>query len=216
MPLCSPSRFRPLALGLLLSVSPLLRAEALLKPSLEGWELVSTPPGVLSEVCRPGPEAVVAVAGKPSGYFATAASYSNYRLRAEWRWSGKPGNSGILVHISSGPKDRVWPLCYQIQFKHKSVGDLLPMAGACFATPLTTPPEAKTPLRAHEAADSELPPGEWNRCELVCRGDTIEVSVNGVRQNRVTGCSLQAGRIGFQLEGEAYEVRAVSIEPLAP
>jgi len=216
MPLCSPSRVQRLPLSLLLLVCPLLRAETLLKPSLEGWELFSTPPGILSEVCRPGEDSVFVVAGKPSGYFASTASYSNYRLHAEWRWTGKPGNSGILVHISSGPKDRVWPLCYQVQFKHKAVGDLLPMAGAGFTTPLTTPPDAKTPLRAHEGADSERLSGEWNRCEVVCRGDSIEVSVNGVTQNRVTGCSLQSGRIGFQLEGEAYELRKVSIEPLAP
>jgi len=191
-------------------------AEALLPPSLAGWELVTSPAGVLSEACRPGTDAVFTVAGKPSGYFSTLASHANYRLRAEWRWTGKAGNGGILVHISSGPKDRVWPLCYQIQLKNKSVGDLLPMAGAGFATALTTPPDAKTPLRAHQAAASELPAGEWNGCEVVCRGDSIEVSVNGVLQNRVAGCSLQAGRIGFQLEGEAFELRGVTIEPLEP
>ena len=40
---------------------------------------------------------------------------------------GKPGNGGVLVHLSSGPKDRAWPLCIQIQTKHKSTGDVLSM-----------------------------------------------------------------------------------------
>jgi hypothetical protein len=189
-------------------------ASELLRPFLEGWELVTTPAALLKEVCVPAAKGVLEVAGKPSGYFCTLSSHANYRLHAEWRWTGKAGNSGILVHISSGPKDRIWPLCYQVQFKNKSVGDLLPMAGASFTTPLTTPPEAKTPLRAHEAPDSERPAGEWNSCEVTCRGDSIEVSVNGVPQNRVTGCSLQSGRVGIQLEGEAFELRNFTLDPL--
>ena len=98
-----------------------------------------------------------------------------------------------------------------MQTKYKSVGDLLPMAGATFAEPLTSPPGAATAIRAHTAPNSEKPPGEWNTCEVTCRGDTIEVVINGVAQNRVTGCSLREGRIGFQFEGVPFELRAVSV-----
>jgi hypothetical protein len=86
------------------------------------------------------------------------------------------------------------------------------MAGATFAEELA--PDQKTPQRLHTAADSEKPAGEWNTCEVTCRGDTIEVTVNGVPQNRVTHCSLPKGRIGFQLEGSAFELRHVTVEPL--
>ena len=181
---------------------------------LAGWEYVGRPATAIATVCTLQPDGVIAAAGKPVGYIATTASYSNFRLHAEWRWPGKPGNGGVLVHISSGPKDRAWPLCYQIQLKNQSVGDLLPMAGAIFAEPLTSAPGAATLIKAHTAPDSEKPAGEWNTCDITCRGGTIEVIVNGVAQNKVTECSVSAGTVGFQFEGAPFELRAVSLTPL--
>ena len=133
---------------------------------------------------------------------------------ASERWSDRPGNGGMLVHIASVPKDGRWPTCFQVQWKNKAVGDLLPMAGAAFAEPLSTPPGAKTPQLNRLGADSEKPVGEWNASDVTCRGNVIEVSVNGVAQNRVTGVSVAEGKVGFQLEGTAFELRNVRITPL--
>jgi hypothetical protein len=181
---------------------------------LAGWEYVGTPATDLATVCTLQPDGVIAATGQPVGFISTTATYSNYSLHAEWRWPGKPGNGGALVHISSGPKDRAWPLSFQVQTKHKSVGDLLPMAGATFAEPLTSAPGAATAIKAHTAPDSEKPAGEWNTCDVTCRGDTIEVVINGVLQNRVTGCSVADGKVGFQFEGVPFELRAVSLTRL--
>jgi hypothetical protein len=85
------------------------------------------------------------------------------------------------------------------------------MAGATFAEPLTSAPGAAPAIKAHTAPDSEKPAGEWNTCEITCRGDTIEVVVNGVPQNRVTGASVQGGKIGFQFEGTPFELRGVTV-----
>lgn len=180
-------------------------------PDLAGWEFVTGPATAIGTVCQRLPDGVITAAGKPIGFIATTASYENYRLHAEWRWPGKPGNGGVLVHISSGPKDRAWPLSHQIQTKNGNVGDLLPMAGATFAEKLSTPPDAKTAILNHTAPDSEKPAGEWNSCDITCRGDTIEVVVNGVLQNRVTQAAPRAGRIGFQFEGVPFELRRVSV-----
>jgi Domain of Unknown Function (DUF1080) len=174
-----------------------------------GWEFVTTPATDISAVCRILPDGVIAATGSPIGFIATTASYENYRLHAEWRWPDKPGNGGVLVHISSGPRDRAWPLSIQLQTKHGNAGDVLPMAGATFAEPLA--PDQKTPQRPHTAPDSEKPAGEWNTCDLLCRGDTIEVTINGVLQNKVTQTVPRRGRIGFQFEGTPYELRHVSI-----
>jgi hypothetical protein len=191
---------------------------ALVSPSgalnLAAWELVSVPPLPISDVCAEKDGGVAAVTGTPTSYIASRESFRNYRLHAEWRWSGKPGNGGVLVHISSGPKDRQWPVSYQVQLKNTAVGDILPMAGAAFGEPLSTPPGAATPLLNRGAADSERPVGDWNACEIICRDDTIEVIINGVVQNRVTHCALTEGRIGFQLEGTPFELRNVSLTPL--
>ena len=191
---------------------------ALVSPSgalnVASWELVSVPPLPISDVCAEKGGGVVAVTGTPTSYIATLGTFRNYRLQAEWRWSGKPGNGGVLVHINSGPKDRQWPICYQVQIKNTAVGDLLPMAGAAFGEPLSTPPGAATPLLNRSGPDSERPVGEWNAVDIICRDDTIEVVINGVVQNRVTRCVLTEGRVGFQLEGTPFELRNVSITPL--
>ena len=40
------------------------------------------------------------------------------------------------------------------------------------------------------AASSEKPAGEWNTMEVICNGNTIEVYVNGVLQNKGTECNI--------------------------
>ncbi|MFZ6732112.1 3-keto-disaccharide hydrolase [Undibacterium sp. Ji42W] len=179
----------------------------------QGWEIVSAPSSAIGEVFSIKPDGVIASAGKPSGYIATKQIYKNFILHAEWRWVAVPGNSGVLIHISSGPKDKVWPLSLQIQTKHKNVGDLLPMAGASFAEPLTTA-EGAYPLIKAKMADSEKPVGEWNSCDILAKDGMVEVSINGIVQNKISKASPDSGQIGFQLEGTAYELRNVRVQKL--
>lgn len=221
-----PTATMAAALAALLAFVPFARAKAdaetggahtvslLTDSSLSGWRLVSEPATDMPKVCHLGPGGVLWIAGKPSGFIKTRASFANYRLHVEWRWTGRTGNGGILLHISSGPMDRVWPLSYQIQLKHGYAGDVLPMAGAPFATPLTTPPGARVPLRSHLMPDSEHPAGEWNRCDIVCRGGEILATVNGVLQNRIEGCRFTSGPIGIQFEGTPMEFRNILLTPL--
>jgi hypothetical protein len=178
-----------------------------------GWELVTNPAADINSVCTIKHDSVLAVAGKPIGYLATIDSYENYKLHLEYRWlidAAKNSNSGVLIHIASGPIDRnTWPLCFQIQTKITRVGDLLPMAGARFIEPLSTPPEAKTPQLERQKSDSEKPVGEWNVVDIICLDSTIECLINGIIQNRVTKCEPHAGKIGIQLEGFPYELRNI-------
>jgi hypothetical protein len=179
-----------------------------------GWELQTTPSAAIGDAFRVLPDGVIAAEGKPSGFLATTASYRNYKLHVEWRWTGKPGNGGVLLHISPGTFDRVWPVSLQVQTKHGNVGDLLPMAAGSFAEPLTSKPGADTRIKAHTAADSEKPVGEWNACDVVSQDGVVEVTINGVLQNRVTQVSPASGQVGFQLEGTPYELRHVELTPL--
>lgn len=203
--------FAPVLAAFTLLGLPAAAGELFNGRDFSGWEFITSPATAIATVCTVRADGVITATGKPVGFIATTATYSNYRLHAEWRWPGQPGNGGVLVHIGSGPKDRAWPLSFQVQTKHQSAGDLLPMAGATFAEPLTSAPGAATPIKAHTAPDSEKPAGEWNRCDITCRGDTIEVVINGVAQNRVTGCSRPAGKIGFQFEGAPFELRHVTV-----
>lgn len=196
------------------AVAPAPQRNLLDAAALLDWELHTEPAASLRDVVTAGPDGVIAVAGRPSGYFATRASYGDYRLHVEWRWTDKPGNAGVLLHVSDSPMDRVWPLSLQVQTKRGSAGDLLPMAGATFAEPATSAPGAQPVIKAHTAPDSERPPGEWNSADIVCRDGTVEVIVNGVPQNRVTAVQPRRGRIGFQLEGTPYQLRNVTVSDL--
>lgn len=187
----------------------------LASPGLPGWELVTPGHVPLIERAQLRTDGVLSLQGTPTGYLQTTAVYENYRLHFEWRWPGKPGNSGVLLHIDSGPLDRnLWPRSLQVQLKHTRAGDVLPMAGATFIEPLSTPPDAKTPQRDRLYSDGEHAPGEWNACEITCRDGSIDITINDVRQNHLSKCSPAAGHIGFQFEGAAYELRHVTVEVL--
>lgn len=209
-----------LASGLRGAESPKKSAELLNGKDLSAWELITLPatPADIATVCTANADGSLAVAGKPVSYLATKIAYENFRLHAEWRWpanAAKNSNGGVLLNLTGGPTNgTAWPVCFQMQLKLGRAGDMLPMNGATFAEKLSTPPDAKTPQLDRHADSSEKPLGEWNACDLVCRGDTIEVTVNGVLQNKITGCTPAAGKIGFQLEGTPFELRNVRVAPL--
>ncbi len=216
-----PRRTLLLALALTALVARAQPVDLLAGKNLSAWELVTLPttPADIATVCKFKPDGSLAVAGKPVSYLATKARYENFKLHVEWRWPANPAknsNSGVLLHIASGPTaGTAWPVCFQAQMKPTRAGDLLPMNGAKFAERLSTPPDAKTPqLDRTGKTDPEKPLGEWNSYDLTCRDGMIEVSVNGVRENKVTSCAPAAGQVGIQLEGTPFEVRNVRIEPL--
>ncbi|MYM22223.1 DUF1080 domain-containing protein [Duganella sp. FT135W] len=203
-----------IALMLAVSTHSAVAVELFNGRDFSGWELQTTPAASLVDVFQMLPGGVIASAGKPPGFIATRESYRNYKLHVEWRWPGKPGNGGVLLHISPGTFDRVWPVSLQVQTKFGNVGDLLPMAASSFAESLTSAPGVEPRIKAHMAPDSEKPAGEWNTCDIFSLDGMVEVTVNGVLQNRVSNVSPASGRIGFQLEGTPYELRHVELTPL--
>ena len=65
----------------------------------------------------------------------------------------------------------------------------------------------------HES--SENTPGEWNTYDILCSGSDIELTINGVLQNKGTNATLTSGSIGIRSEGGPMEFRNIWIEPLA-
>ena len=188
---------------------------------LAALELVTLPatPAEIGAVCKFNADGSLAVAGQPVSYLATKASYENFHLHAEWRWpkdAAKNSNGGVLLNIAGGPTaGTAWPVCFQAQMKLTRAGDVLPMNGAKFAEKLSTAPGAATPLLERTGkADPEKPLGEWNSYDIVCRDGAIEITVNGVLQNKISKCEPATGKIGFQLEGTPFELRNMRIEPL--
>jgi hypothetical protein len=153
-------------------------------------------------------EGVLHCEGLPMGYVRTAAEYEDYRLCFEWRWPDWEGNSGVLVHCS-GP-DKVWPRCVEVQLQRDNAGDLWVTDGTDFAE--RTNRTDKCVVKRHPHNEKKV--GRWNRAEIVCRGGSIDVYINGLLQNTASGANVRRGWIAFQSEKAPVDFRNITIEKL--
>lgn len=62
--------------------------------------------------------------------------------------------------------------------------------------------------------DVESPPGEWNRLEVIAKGDTLQYLVNGALINEAFDCKPAEGKILLQTEGAEMIVRRYELYPL--
>jgi hypothetical protein len=179
--------------------------------NLTGWTVFLNDPAVAPASVWTATDGVLRFDTKTSGYIKTEKTFSNYHLHVEWRWpaaAAANSNSGVMLHVH-GP-DAVWPLCFECQLKTGNAGQVVGMG-----LDIPDAPLQNNRKRAPKFADSsENPLGEWNTYEIYARGDTIEVLVNGVRQNQVAKLPVTAGQIALQLEGFPIDFRNVWLEPL--
>ncbi len=150
--------------------------------------------------------------GKPAGYMRTETPYADYHLHVEWRWPAKPGNNGVLVHMSGD--DTVWPKSLECQLQSGSAGDFWVIGG------VETAQHAKGGKRVRgrrtiklgDSSEKEL--GQWNAYDIICKDDWVVVMVNGILQNVATECSERGGKICLQSEGAVIEYRNIWIQPV--
>lgn len=168
---------------------------------LSGWTF-STPEAKAAWSAKDG---VLSCTGEPTGFIRTEASHQNYTLTFDWRWSGeKVGNSGLLIHAGEIPEGKAWPVSIEAQLESGNAGDFWSIGSKIEAT------GKNTGIRWHRIADpKEKALGEWNTMTVVCVGDTISVTVNGVLVNAGKNASVAAGAIGFQSEGTPIEFRNI-------
>ena len=162
--------------------------------------------------------------GTSAGHLITKKSFSNYRLYVEYRFPGKPGNCGVLVHAST-PRFLygMFPKSLEVQMMHKNAGDFW-----CIGEDIRVPdmekrrgPKEKWGTTAGKARrivnltdGAEKPPGQWNTMVIECVGDEIKVWVNGQLVNHGTGCTATQGKIALQAEGSVVEFRKVDLVPI--
>lgn len=183
--------------------------------NLDGWTACSEDPAADPSAVWSVRDGVIHCTGEPTGYLQTTNDYSDYKLHLEWRWVGEPSNSGVLLH-AQGPC-KVFPPSIEAQLKHGSAGDLValqPGSRINVAGTIYEPRENWWKIIPKLRPSSEKPAGEWNTYEIICGGDTIVLTVNGVQQNRGTDASWTRGAIGLQSEGSAIEFRNIYIVPL--
>lgn len=181
--------------------------------NLKGWTIFVGDPAVNPEKFFYVKDGMIETVGIPAGYLRTKKEYSNYRLHVEWCYPEKPTNSGVLLH-TNGP-DKIWVTHYQAQLKHGNAGDFIVHGVGEKATirdSVYTSTEKVKPVVPKLHPSNEKPAGEWNSFDITCKGNTIEVKVNGLLQNTATNCSLTKGGIGLQAEGSKIQFRNIWIE----
>ncbi len=157
--------------------------------------------------------------GKPLGYLYTAKDYTNFVLKLEWRWpeGTKPGNGGVLLR-TTGP-NRIWPKSLEAQINTGGAGDFWGLDGYRLEGPAERTKTLEHPqfgklINVAKLADVERPAGQWNRYEIRAEGGTVELTINGRKVNRATGCDVVAGKIALTAEGDPIEFRNVQLQPL--
>ena len=186
--------------------------------SLTGWTPVLSKPDTDPATVWSAADGILACTGRPSGYLRTERDdFENYALTLKWRWTGKPGNNGVLVHAGTPNELGVWPKCQEVQLAHENAGDFW-VIGTEITTPLEGVPGFENVVRGRRhlnfADGAENPPGEWNDLRIVCRGDTIAVSVNDRIVNVGTHSDATRGAICLQSEGAPIEYRDIVLTPL--
>jgi hypothetical protein len=170
---------------------------------LSNWEFKLKDPKVKPSEVFAVKDGVIQIKGDPFGYMRTKEVYSDYLLHVEWRWPGEATNSGVFVHAQL--PDTIFPRCIECQLQAGNAGDFICANGSDMNERVD-----KSIRKIKKAGDSsEKPAGEWNTMEVTCKGNTIEVYVNGVLKNKGTGVNPSKGFICLQSEGKLVEFRNV-------
>ena len=164
--------------------------------------------------------------GTPRGHLITNKSFENYRLTVEYRFTGKPGNCGVLVH-SSTPRVLygMFPKSIEVQMQSGHAGDFW-----CIGENIEVPNmKQRRPKKEGQkyggskgdarrilnlTDDSENKLGEWNTMVIECQADEVKVWVNGTLVNHGTKSTASKGQIALQAEGAEVEFKKVDLEPL--
>lgn len=162
---------------------------------------------------------LISIEGKHFGYLSTRDSYSNYYLRAEFKWGTRKypprekdkRDSGILYHFKNTEKDTIWPKAVECQVQEGDCGDYW-----CIGTSVDSPNSHITAYgmkRIIKSENAEKPNGEWNTIEVICNGDQSQHFVNGKLVNSGSRLSVTKGRILLQSEGAEIYYRNIQLIP---
>jgi len=167
--------------------------------------------------------------GTPKGHLITQASYENYKLEIEYRFSKEPGNCGVLVHSSKlRAFGKMFPQSMEVQMMHQNAGDFWCIHENIKVPEMETRRPRKTPDQPFGGGPgdarnikklvdgAEKPVGEWNTMTVECKGAEIIVHVNGVLVNHGTQCTATSGKIALQAEGYEVEFRKLELTRISP
>ena len=159
--------------------------------------------------------------GEPRGHLITNDTYSNYRLTAEYRFTGEPGNCGVLVHAST-PRFlyKMFPKSIEVQMEHTNAGDFWAIGEDITCDNME---ERRGPKETWGSTDgknrrirnltdnSEKELGQWNTMIVECIDNSIKVWVNGDLVNYGYDATASSGQIAVQAEGSEVEFKKLEL-----
>jgi hypothetical protein len=171
-------------------------------------------------------DGVLVSMGEPRGHLITKKEFKNYRLEIEYRFAGKPGNCGVLIHAST-PRAlyKMFPQSIEVQMQSGDAGDFW-----CIKESIEVPdmekrrprkpgqqwggsePDARQILNLTDGSEKNL--GEWNTMLVEAVGRSIKVWVNGTLVNEGSNSTVDHGKIALQAEGAEVEFRKVELTEL--
>jgi Domain of Unknown Function (DUF1080) len=180
--------------------------------NFDGWALESISTSVKPENVWSVVDGIIICKGRPPGVLRTTREFANYELIVEWRWSpsGKPGNSGVLIHASQPKELFAWPKSIEVQLGHENAGDFWEIGETLVVA--TAKPLGRRWVKKGDS--HEKPPGEWNRARIRCQGNTVTVWINDILANEATELSTAKGAICLQSEEHEVQFRKVELTAL--
>jgi hypothetical protein len=194
--------------------------------TLNGWhidvpEMDKNPDAINPFIIRDGK---LVTLGKPGGHLITDISLSNYRINLEYRFAGKPGNCGALVHVSKPRRlYAMFPQSVEVQLQSTNAGDFW-LIGEDLIVPNMEErrgPKEKWGIDGNKnrripnlTGNIENKPGEWNKMQIECLGNEIKVWLNGQFVNYGSNATASSGSFALQSEGSEVEFKTVHLTPI--
>ncbi len=143
------------------------------------------------------------IVGRPNpddygtGWVLTQKEYSDFRLRLKL-WITPGGNSGVAIRDPSRARGPRTPahMGYEIAIVDSPRAKM--QTGSIYAL-VPAPPE-------------KLKSGDWNELLITCRGQHIEVRLNGEKVAEVDNDRSRRGVIGFQMHARNMTVKFKDVE----
>ena len=187
--------------------------------TLDSWDYyLADPQAKMHDVWRIE-DGILVCTGTPLGYIYTKQDYRDFVLKLQWRWPAEkdPGKGGVLIRTTG--ENKIWPRSLEAQINAGDAGDFWGLAGYT----LSGAPERMKSIDHEEfgkltnlqkTKPLEFPPGEWNSYEIIAKGDSVTLIINGQQTNRATGCDPTGGRICLTSEGSEIHFKNITLTPI--
>ena len=187
---------------------------------LSEMEFFSADPQVAMEDVWRTEDGVLICTGNPLGYLYTKQDYRDFTLKLEWRWpeDKKPGKGGVLIRMTG--EHKVWPRSLEAQINAGQAGDFWGLDGYGLSGSAERMKSLESPqfgklTNVKKTSDVEKPAGQWNAYEIIAKGDTVTLIINGQQVNKAAGCDLDSGRICLTSEGSEIQFRNITLTAAA-